>query len=324
LSNQTDGNTEIMARKSDVFHRHEGSLAATARSIRNADLDVLVYPDIGMGPFSYLLAALRLAPVQCVSWGHPDTTGLPTIDYFLSSDLMEPAGSEIYYSEQLVRLPNLSIYYYPRSANSASQGGKKGRGHFGLPEDACIFLCSQATQKYLPAYDEIFPRIAEGVSCCRFVFIEHRVTESANRHFRTRLRAAFQRYGKDPDEYLHFLPWQSWPEYLALNEASDVFLDSIGWSGGNTTLEALAQRLPVVTLPGRFMRGRHSYAMLKRIGADACIANSLDHYVEIAVRLANDDVFYDDQVDIIRDGLRLLYRDRSAIEGLEAFYESLF
>jgi predicted O-linked N-acetylglucosamine transferase (SPINDLY family) len=82
--------------------------------------------------------------------------------------------------------------------------------------------------------------------------------------------------------------------------------------------------MPVVTLPGGFMRSRHSYAMLKRIGADACIANSLDQYVDIAVRLANDDAFYDDQVETIRDGLRLLYRDRSAMEGLEAFYQSLF
>ena len=60
-----------------------------------------------------MLAALWLAPIQCASWGHPDTTGLPTIDYFLSGELMEPPDADEHYTERLVRLPNLAIYYEP-------------------------------------------------------------------------------------------------------------------------------------------------------------------------------------------------------------------
>lgn len=324
LGQKVQRNTEILARKCDVFRHLNGSVASKIDAIREDDLDVLVYPDIGMAIDSFRLAALRLAPVQCVSWGHPVTTGFPTMDYFLSSDLMEPAGAEAHYSEQLVRLPNLSIYYNPVRAEAASQQEKIGRDRFGIPEEAVAFLCSQAPQKYLPRYDDIFSRLADRVPNCKFVFIRNQSAASANERFRDRLYAAFQRNGQNPDDYLHFLPWVPWQAFLALNNVCDVFLDSVGWSGGNTTLEALAQGLPAVTLPGGFMRGRHTYAMLKRLGAEDCIAESVDDYIDIAARLALDEAFRNRQVDLIRSGARSLYHDRSAIEGLEAFYRSLF
>ena len=74
---------------------------------------VLLYPDIGMDPVAGWIAANRLAPTQCMTWGHPNTSGYPTMDYFLSSALMEPPDGDQHYTERLVRLPNLSIYYEP-------------------------------------------------------------------------------------------------------------------------------------------------------------------------------------------------------------------
>src|SRR6185312_13619446 len=74
---------------------------------------VLIYPEVGMDAVTAKLAAQRLAPVQCNSWGHPDTSGFPTLDYYLSSELMEPSESQAHYTERLVQLPNLSIYYEP-------------------------------------------------------------------------------------------------------------------------------------------------------------------------------------------------------------------
>lgn len=74
-----------------------------------ARLDVLLYPELGMDPLTPQLAALRLAPVQVASWGHPETTGMPTIDHYLSAELFEAADSEEYYSERLVRLRILAV-----------------------------------------------------------------------------------------------------------------------------------------------------------------------------------------------------------------------
>ena len=65
-------------------------------------------------------------------------------------------------------------------------------------------------------------------------------------------------------------------------------LDSIGWSGGNTTLEALAQDLPVVTYQGALMRGRVSAGMLRMMGMPETVAATIDDYVALAVRMGKD------------------------------------
>ena len=94
-------------------------LAVARTQIAEQALDVLFYTDIGMDSLTYYLAHARLAAVQCVTWGHPLTTGIPTIDYFISSQDLEPAGAESHYTETLVRLPHLANYYF-RSEPSPS------------------------------------------------------------------------------------------------------------------------------------------------------------------------------------------------------------
>ena len=72
------------------FVRGPLSLDAWRQAILADAPHVIIYPEVGMDRVSAQLAAQRLAPVQCNAWGHPDTSGLPTLDYYLSSDLMEP------------------------------------------------------------------------------------------------------------------------------------------------------------------------------------------------------------------------------------------
>ena len=84
-----------------------------------------------MDPLAGRLAAQRLAPVQCVAWGHPETTGMPTLDYFLSSDLMEPPDGEAHYTEHLVRLPNLGLCYVPEPVARTAAEPRRARAGAG-------------------------------------------------------------------------------------------------------------------------------------------------------------------------------------------------
>ncbi|MBF0333390.1 MAG: hypothetical protein HQL40_07045, partial [Alphaproteobacteria bacterium] len=313
-----DQTTEVLARNCDLFRDLRGDLGLAAKAIRDDDLDVLVYPDLGMEPRSAMLAALRLAPVQCVGMGHPVTTGLPTVDWFLTSAMMEPDDGESHYSERLLRLPGTSFHYRPNTAPPA-----KGRAALGLPDEGVLYLCCQAQQKYLPQHDGLPPAIAQRVPEARFVFVEHRSLLQVNHMFRARLERAFAARGLDPARHLIFRPWLAWPDFLDLNAACDVFLDTVGWSGGNTSLEALSRDLPVVTLPGRLMRGRHSLAMLRIVGAEACIARDADDYVAIAARLGTDPAFRDGQRALIRQGRGRLFEDVSPVRALEEFYTAV-
>jgi len=58
-----------------------------------------------MDSMTLRLAAHRLAPLQVASWGHPITTGLPTIDLYFSGEMLEAPDADTHYRERLVRLP---------------------------------------------------------------------------------------------------------------------------------------------------------------------------------------------------------------------------
>ncbi len=282
-------------------------------------LHVLIYPEIGMDPTTVRLASLRLAPIQCTSWGHPNTSGLPTLDYYLSSDRMEPPNGEEHYTEKLVRLPNLSICYEPPSIKSALAG----RADFGLQDNKVVFLCSQSLFKYLPQFDDVFPRIALEVGDCQFAFLSYIKSPRLGERFTRRLESAFARFGLHCADYVKFLPHLDPPHYKALNEVSDVFLDSIGWSGCNSALEALSCNLPIVTMPGNLMRGRHTHAILSMMGLDGVEASSLDEYVALAGRLGRDPERRKEISEKISRLKHLAYCDTACIRGLEQFLKDV-
>ena len=136
-----------------------------------------------------------------------------------------------------------------------------------------------------------------------------------------REEAAFAAEGLAAASYCVFLPRLSPERFLAVGAVCDVFLDSIGWSGFNSTLEASVNDLPVVTLPGELMRGRHSMAVLRAMGVGETIASSLDDYVALAVRLAGDPAWRAEIRLKIAEGKHRAYRDRACIGALEEWLE---
>ena len=199
---EQDSETEVAAALCDRFVAGSRSLDAWRQEIAVDAPHVLLFPEIGMDKVSAQLAAMRLAPVQCTSWGHPVTSGFPTIDYFLSSDLMEPPEADAHYSEKLVRLPNLSIHYEPLDVVPAPMA----RGELGLRADAVVYWCAQSLPKYLPQFDEVFARIAAGVANSQFVFIEFGGGRDITELFKARLERAFHALGLRAADHCVFLP----------------------------------------------------------------------------------------------------------------------
>ena len=277
---------------------------------------ILIYPEVGMGPVAAQLAAQRLAPTQCNSWGHPDTSGFPTLDYFLSSELMEPPDGQEHYTERLVRLPNLSIYYEPVVPQPVASGAAHSEWR---SSDHLVYWCGQSLYKYLPQYDEVFPRIAREVGNCRFIFIEFADGRYVTELFQKRLDHAFASFGIKASDYIVMLPRMSQDQFIAATGCCDIGLDSIEWSGGNTTLESLVHDLPIVTMTGALMRGRHTTAILQMMGVTDTITTTVDDYVSTAVRLAHDKSWRMRLRKRISESKARLYRDDSCILALEEF-----
>lgn len=310
---QRDALTERLAARADHFrHMPWWRPSQAAPRIRADALDVLIYPELGMSDVTFALAALRLAPVQCAAWGHPVTTGHDTIDVFISSAAMEPADGAQHYRESLRLLPGIGTRYARPVAPADAT-----RSAFGLPPVVPLLLCPQSLFKIHPDNDALFARILDDVPVAELVLFEGRAPQ-LTAFFRARLEVAGV-----AGERIRFLPQCSHDDYLRVNTVCDVMLDTLHWSGGNTSLDALACGLPLVTLPGRFMRGRQSAGMLNLMGLDELIVSDQDGYVRLAVELARDAARRQDLAAQIRAAHHRIFDDQAPIDALAALLRHL-
>ena len=247
------------------------------REIAACELDVMFYPDIGMDMATFSLAFARLAPVQCVSWGHPLTTGIPSIDYFLSWAGAEPADADRHYSERLIRLRSFPTCYRQPQFDPT----RVRREHFGLPPDRRLYLCLQTLFKFHPAFDAALGAILRGDPKGIVVLIE-----GQRRRWRQLLVERFRRSFPDVADRIRFVTPLGNEDYLAMTALGDVILDPPFFGGGNTTLEALAAGRPVVTLPGPYLRSRLTHGFLRQIGATQGVARDITEYSRLALEAA--------------------------------------
>jgi predicted O-linked N-acetylglucosamine transferase (SPINDLY family) len=237
------------------------------------------------------------------------------MDYFISSDLMEPPNGQAHYTEKLIRLPNLSIYYEPKEVGI----DRVDRSELGLRSSAIVYWCCQSLQKYLPQYDQVFARIARDVGDCQFTFIEFAGNRQINEIFKARLDRAFSDVGLRAADFCVVLPRLDPGRYASALGQCDILLDSIGWSGCNSTLESLVHNLPIVTITGNLMRGRHTSAILDMMGIRETTAQTIDGYISIAIRLGRDARWREAMAAKIKSNKHRVYRDTKCIAGLEDF-----
>jgi len=286
-------------------------LEAARRAVAALELDVLFYQDIGMEPFTYFLAYSRLAPVQCTSFGHPDTTGIAALDYFVSSELFETAHAAEHYSERLFLLHDVGTlaYYYRPQTHAA------GREEFGFAAPAHLYLCPQTLFKFHPDFDALAGGILRADAEARLVLIE-----DASGSLRERLQARFAAAIPDVAQRIVFLPRQSGAAFSRLVAACDVMLDTLHFNGMNTSLEAFAAGTPVVTLPTELQRGRHTAGMYRRMQIDDAVARDAEDYVRIAVSLGRDEERRAALRRKIRERSSLLFEDMRVVREFERFF----
>lgn len=286
------------------------SLEGARSAIADACLDVLIFADIGMETLSYALAHARLAPVQCATWGHPVTTGISTVDYYISSDLAEPADADAQYSERLVRLAGVQTCYR-RPAFPADRSLPPAPD---LPTGATLYLCPQSLFKIHPDMDgplsEILRRDSNGI-LLMFEGMDQVITD----RLKTRWSAPFQ----DVIDRVRFIPRVSVERFLGIVVSADVLLDTWPFGGGNTSYQGFAAGVPIVTLPGKYLRGRGTLAHYLHMGFTDCVADTPEGYVDIAVRLGTDRGFHRRMTAQIRERCHVLFDDERVGRDLARF-----
>ncbi len=293
------------------YIRVPNRLDPAQRLIAEAALDILVYCDIGMEPLSYYLGFARLAPVQCVLQGHPVTTGIPNIDYFISSAMQEPADFREHYTEACVRLADIAFHYLRET--SAAPGTRRA---FNLPDGKHLYFCPQTLFKFHPHFDamlgEILKRDPDGLVLLLKDRSEHRTAQLA-----ARLSAAL---GSDAGRVI-WLDRMPRDRFYTLLTLSDVILDTPYFSGGNTTIQSLALGLPTVTFASPHVRGRITIGWMRLLETPELIACDGEDYARIAVASACDGPFRESVLKRLRANAPRLFRREAVTREHERFFQ---
>jgi predicted O-linked N-acetylglucosamine transferase (SPINDLY family)/GT2 family glycosyltransferase len=246
--------------------------------LRAAQFDVLYYWEVGTDALNYFLPFFRPAPVQCTSWGIQATSGIPAMDYFLSSRLVEPAQAADHYTEKLLLADTLlsrqrrAVLEKPRS-----------RADFGFTPRDHLYVCPQHLGKLHPDFDHLLSEVLDRDSQGNLVLVEDQSGFAARR-----LRERFHQSLAAVVRRVVFLPRLSRPDYLALVALADVLLDPIHFGGVNSSYDAFSLGKAVVTKPSPFHRGRYTLGCYRSMGIGDCIAQTDRDYVNIALKLGTD------------------------------------
>jgi predicted O-linked N-acetylglucosamine transferase (SPINDLY family) len=331
LGRTADDETARARREAAHFESGPKTLSAWAEVIRGARLDALIYPEIGMDALTTQLASLRLAGVQAATWGHPETTGLPTIDLYLSAEGLEPVDAHSNYSEKLVCLPNLGVCVEQLTPAIATPD----LAALGVPGDEPLLLCPGTTFKYSPVHDHVWARIAKGLRPSeskgtwarlagrlrkggngKLVFFRGG-NESMENLLTLRLRKAFDAERVDFDAHVCLIPFLDRSQWFGLMQHAALMLDTLGFSGFNNTLQAVEAGLPVLAREGHFMRGRLASGIMRRLDLPELVATSDEAFIGMAIALAADGSRRSELRSAIARRRAILFNDLEPVRSLE-------
>ena len=293
--------------------------------ISELELDILIFCEIGMSTNAYLLSYSKLAPIQCNTWGHSDTSGIDTIDYYISSKLYEidEEKAKKNYSESLILTDHLCTYYYdPIYYNYKLKENKKflDRSYFGLSYESNIYTCLQSPFKITYEYDEILKKILINDEKSIIVMLDSGNT-ALKRELLPRME---ENIGKEYIDRIKFFNPMGSYKFYSLISNSNICIDSYPFGGCNTTFECLSLNIPVVTLPSNFINGRFTYGIYKTMGIDDLIASDKNDYVNISIKYANDINLRNNICEKIKKNVCKIFEQKESVNDWNNLLENIY
>ena len=281
--------------------------------IRDAQFDIVVYPSIGMCSYNTLFANNRLAPIQINTWGHSRTSGIDTIDYYISSKLYEVENvkeAQKNYSEKLICLNSLGTCYLEYCKDSTFLDKKT----LNLPNNKIILCCLQSLIKinneFINTIQTILNKIPNSIILLREDGLSTQKKNYVQKTFNNNII------------------WVKNCTLIIYNSYiyhSDLVLDPYPFGGCNGSLEAFAKGKIIITRPSKYLPGRFTYGFYKKMGIMDAVVHSYDEYIDKVVYyiehtdarkeleqriLSKKDILFNDQdsMDEWSDTLIELYR----------------
>lgn len=325
----------LKIKKNNNTHNNGGiielkdNLNLARKQLESRNFHIIIYPDIGMKTFQTFLAYSKLAPFQINTWGHSDTSGIDTIDYYISSKYFELNNideAQTHYNEKLILMNSLSTYYYePYEMFCGNNFKLKERGERGLPfrQSDNIYWCMQSCFKLTDEFEKLIGKIikndpnsiillSSGLPMCTSQI--QRIKTNLGVVDNPELEKRIKIYpGLDKKNFYNFI------------KISDILIDPYPFGGCNTTLEGFNFNKPVITMPSDYINGRFSLGFYKKMidGANVnnetslylndMIVNNFDDYLNLALKLTSDKDYYKNVSHEIEKYKKYLFKDKESI-----------
>ena len=300
------------------------------QKIKNENIDILIFVDPLMDINLYILASFNIVPIQIATWGHPDTTGLPSIDYFISSKIFEKY-SDNNYTEELITFNSMNYYFYNPNKfldynihNMLQNIGKENaRKLFNFPIDKNIYAISCLAIKISPIFEKTICKLLENdpnsilimtedINSYNFNNIKRRFNTSMPPNICNRIHTVS--FINDPKIFYQFI------------YSADVILDPFPFGGLISTIDMFSCGRTIITLPGEKLYGRFTSGLYKVMGLTKTknvIAQNIDDYIEKAILLANCSRLRESIENEIIELLPNIFEDKNTIDEWSTFLHSL-
>lgn len=248
------------------------------------------------------LFARRLSRVQVSMIGYPATTGLPSIDYCLSDERLDPSDEQgADYVERLARLPVFCCYRPPAVDIAPGPPPLLRNGH---PTFGVFQSLAKITDATLSAWAALFAALPEArlvvqARGCR----DPRARETISRRLLS--------IGMGPDR-VRLRADTPLTDFLRAHQEVDVCLDTLPWNGHTTTCHALWMGVPTITRRGERRAGRMGAALLEAVGLPSLVADDPAAFADAGRALVSDP----QALAEMRSGLRNRLLDSPLCDGL--------
>jgi hypothetical protein len=267
-----------------------GSVCSVADEILARSPDIVFHLGVGMSNHVIALASLRLAPVQCVSYGHTATTMSPVIDYMILPD--DFVSAEDRFSEQVLRLPPQAI---PYAAPAPSEPPPPPRSPAAADDEVLRIAVPASVMKinapFLEALAQIGARASRPVE---FAFFPLAAVGVAHHYLQQEVSRIL------PNAVVHAEAPRT--TYLERLGGCAFFLCPFPYGNMNSIIDAMIMGVPGFCLDGEEAHAHADVAIFRRLGLpDALSAANLEDYIAAAVRLIDDAAWRAECRQVARD-----------------------
>jgi predicted O-linked N-acetylglucosamine transferase (SPINDLY family) len=321
-NSSSNSNSNVMK----IIIMDENDLVANRNQIADEQFDIIVYPEIGMCQKNRYIAYARLAPIQINTWGHSDTSGLPNIDYFVSSKYFNTPEDQYQYSEKLILFESLGTYYYnifnsfnDIQLNDDNQIFRKKISEMTGVENPNIYGCIQICIKIHPTFvsmlDKILNRDENGVIVILSAEKDTKEDEFLKKYINKKIKQ---------NNRIYFIYQAPFIEYINNVKNCDIILDYHPFGGLNSTIEAFLLGKICITLPGSRISGKFTQGLYTKMGINEFICNTEDEYVSKSIEYARDVKKRKKYEKCILDNVHKILEEKESVDEWKIFLKNLY